>query len=280
MAALALSLASSISWGISDFLGGIQSRKMHVLAVVLFTQISGLAFALISLPLVGAGGLSLEQFGIAAAGGAAGAVGLIAFYSGMATGSISVVSPIAGIGVAVPVVVGLGRGEAPTPIQLAGIVIAIAAVVLVSYEETAADEPRASLKPVFLALIAALGFGLFFVGVDATAETDAAMTIVAVRCGGVGVALGAVLAVRPTLARSPGAWKVLLVIGFFDVLANSLFAVASTQGLLSVVSVGGSLYPAVTVLLAYMFIGERLSPIRRGGVLLALAGIVMIAAGS
>jgi drug/metabolite transporter (DMT)-like permease len=160
------------------------------------------------------------------------------------------------------------------------VVIAIAAVILVSYEASEADEPRASLKPVFLALIAAAGFGLFYVAVDSSADADAAMTIVAVRCGGVGVALGAVLAVRPTFARPPGAWKFILVIGFFDVLANGLFAVASTKGLLPVVSVGGSLYPAVTVLLAYLFVGERLSRIRRAGVVFALFGIVMIAAGS
>jgi drug/metabolite transporter (DMT)-like permease len=283
MAALALSLASSISWGISDFLGGVQSRRMHVLAVVLLTQLSGLTFALISLPLIGGDGLSLSQFGVAAAGGAAGGVGLIAFYSGMATGSISVVSPIAGLGVAVPVAVGLARGEEPSALALAGILVAVAAVILVSYEESDNGEPRASMKPVFLALVAALGFGLFFVGVDSSADADAAWTIAAVRCGGVSVALGAVLAVRPTFAHPPGAWKliaVIVVIGFFDVFANALFAVASTKGLLPVVAVGGSLYPAITVLLAYLFIGERLSRIRRTGVVLALCGILMIASGS
>jgi drug/metabolite transporter (DMT)-like permease len=280
MAALLLSLASSVSWGLSDFLGGVQSRRMHVLAVVLMTQVAGLIFAFASLPLLGGDGLETGELAIAAAGGAAGAVGLIAFYAGMAGGTISVVSPIAGLGVAVPVAVGLARGEAPAPIQLVGVLVAMVAVAMVGYEESEEGEERVSLKPVALALVAAVGFGTFFVAVDSTAEQDAAWTIAAVRAGGVGVALTAVLAVRPSFANPSGVWWPIIVIGFFDVLANALFAVASTKGLLSVVAVGGSIYPAITILLAYLFVGERLSGIRRLGVVLALAGIVMIAAGS
>jgi drug/metabolite transporter (DMT)-like permease len=280
MAALALSLASSLSWGISDFLGGFTSRRMHVLAVVLLSQVFGLIFAVALLPFLGDHGLSAGQMLIAAAGGAAGGIGLIAFYSGMATGSISVVSPIAGLGVVVPVGVGLARGDDPAALQLAGVLIAICAVLLVGYEESSAGAGP-SLKPVVLALIAALGFGLFFVGVDLVADKDAAWTIAAVRAGGVGVALGAVIANRPSFAMpTRGTWGVIAVIGLFDVGANALYAVATTKGLLPVVATGGSVYPAVTVLLAYVFVGERLAPIRRIGVALALLGILMIAAGS
>ncbi len=279
MLAFALSLASSASWGLSDFLGGLQSRRMHVLVVVLFAQVFGLLFAVALLPVVGDEGLSAGQMAVAAAGGAAGGVGLIAFYTGMATGTISVVSPIAGLGVVVPVTVGLARGDEPAVLQLCGVAVAMAAVVLVSYEKSTVDR-RPSLKPVLLALVAALGFGLFFVGVDASASTDAAWTIAAVRVGGVAVALGAIIATRPKLAVAPGSWKFLIVIGIFDVAANALYAVATTKGLLPVVATGGSLYPAFTVLLAFAFIGERLARVRQVGVALALAGILMIAAGS
>lgn len=254
---------------------------MHVLVVVLLSQTVGLLFAVALLPVLGDAGLPARDLAIAGAGGAAGAVGLIAFYAGMATGTISVVSPIAALGVVVPVAVGLARGEDPEPIQLVGVAVAMTAVVLVSSEKSGSGTARAaSLRPVLLALAAALGFGCFFVAVDATAGKDAVWTIAAVRAGGVGVAVGAVLATRPVFSVPAGAGWTLLAIGFFDVLANSLYAVATTKGLLPVVAVGGSIYPAVTILLAYLVIGERLAPIRRAGVALALAGIVMIAAGA
>ncbi len=285
MLAFALSLASSISWGISDFLGGLQSRKIHVLAVVLLSQAAGLLLALSLLPALAEGGMTGGDLAIATAGGAAGAIGLIGFYWAMSIGTISVVTPIAALGVVVPVVVGLARGENPATVQLAGIAIAILAVTIVGYEGDSGDEGGSGersveIRSLALAGVAALGFGTFFVCVDATAEIDWATTLAAVRAGGVAIALAAVIAVRPSFdGARPLIW-VILVIGFFDILANALFAVASTEGLLSLVSVGGSLYPAVTILLAYFIVGERLTPVRRVGVALALGGVVMIAAGT
>jgi drug/metabolite transporter (DMT)-like permease len=277
--ALALSLASSLSWGISDFMGGLQSRKMHVLVVVLLTEAVGLALGLLALPVLSGHSMSAGDLLLAAAGGMAGAVGLIGFYGAMSIGTIAVVTPIAGMGVVVPVAVGLARGEQPAAVQLVGVAVAMTAVALVSYES---DEERRSveLRAVALAVAAALGFGIFFVAVDATASIDAANTIAAVRAGGVAAALVAVAIVRPSFAGTRAALPVIAAIGFFDFLANALFAVASTKGLLSVVAVGGSLYPAVTIVLAYFVLGDRLTRLRRFGVALALAGIVMIAAGT
>jgi drug/metabolite transporter (DMT)-like permease len=268
-----------VSWGVSDFLGGLQSRKIHVLVVVLVSQAFGLLFALVALPLIADQGLPASKFAIAVAGGASGAVGVIAFYRGMAIGAISVVTPIAGLGVAVPVVVGLARGDEPATIQLVGVVVAVAAVALIGYEDD--PERRAvALRPVLLAVVAALGFGVFFVAVDAAASRDAAWTMVGVRLGGVLVAAIAVLAVRPSFASARPLLPVLAVVGFFDVLANMLYAVATTKGLLPLVAVGGSLYPAVAILLAHEVLGERLDRLQKAGVGLALCGVVLIAAGT
>jgi drug/metabolite transporter (DMT)-like permease len=277
--ALALSLASSLSWGISDFLGGLQSRKINVLAVVLISQAFGLLFALLALPLLADQGLPAGKLAIATLGGASGAVGVIAFYRGMAIGAISVVTPIAGLGVAVPVIVGLARGEDPATVQLVGLVLAVVAVALIGYE----DDPEhrsVALRSILLAIVAALGFGLFFVCVDSAASRDAAWTMVAVRFGGVFVASIAVLVTRPSFAGSRSLLPLLVVIGFFDVLANALYAVATTKGLLPLVAVGGSLYPAVAIMLAYLVLGERLRSLQRAGVALALLGVVLIAAGT
>ncbi len=279
MLAVALSLASSLSWGFSDFIGGLQSRKYHVLAVVLLSQTAGLIVALVVLSVWQDSAMSAGELGLAAAAGACGGIGLIGFYAAMSIGTISVVTPIAAMGVVVPVAVGLARGEQPAPVQLAGIAVALVAVVLVSYENDA-ERRSVELRSVALAVVAALGFGIFFVGVDAVAETDTANTVAAVRIGGVSIALAAVAMARPSFAGIRKALPVIAMIGFFDVLANALFAVASTEGLLSLVAVGGSLYPAVTIMLAYFVLHERLTRLRQVGVAIVMVGVVMIASGA
>ena len=139
-------------------------------------------------------------------------------------------------------------------------------------------EPLASrsLSPI----VAGLGFGIFFTGLDAAAADRPGWAILAVRVGGVTTVLAALLVSRPRLDEVRAAWPVLVVIGVFDVSANALFAVASTKGVLPVVAVGGSMYPAFTIALAHAVLGERLARLQWTGVVLALAGVAMIAAGS
>ncbi len=131
-----------------------------------------------------------------------------------------------------------------------------------------------------LAALAALGFGLFFLGLDAASGARPTWTIVAARLGGVATLLVAGAIARPSMQIEPSIYPALLAIGFFDVLANSLFAVATNHGLLSLVAVAGSLYSAVTVLLARFVLGERLARIQLCGVVAALVGVALIAAGS
>jgi len=158
--------------------------------------------------------------------------------------------------------------------------VAIVAVVLVARE----PDPEwrdANRQATGLAALAALGFGIFLLLIDRAAAHDHAWAVAAARTGGASLLLAGVLYARPGLPPARGVTLVaLLAIGFFDILANSLYAVASTHGLLPVVSVAASLYAAVTALLARFVLGERLAPTQRGGVVLALVGIVLIAAGS
>jgi drug/metabolite transporter (DMT)-like permease len=277
--ALAISLASAFSWGISDFLGGLQSRRLPVLGVLAVSQPAGLILIAFLIPLVGADPISADKLGIAFVAGAASLGGLGAFYAAMAMGTVSVVAPIAALGVVVPVAVGLAEGDSPATIQLAGLIPAIAGVVILSYEENPKHEAVAR-RSIVLAIIAGLGFGVFFTGIDAAAADRPGWAILAVRVGGVTAVAVALLVVRPRLDGVAAAVPVLLVIGFFDVFANALFAVASTKGILPVVAVGGSMYPAFTVALAHGVLGERLAPVQWSGVALALAGVAMIAAGS
>jgi drug/metabolite transporter (DMT)-like permease len=277
--ALIYSLASAFSWGISDFLGGLTSRRLPVLGVLAVSQPAGLILIAVLIPLIGADPISADKLVIAFLAGAASLGGLGAFYAAMAMGTVSVVAPIASLGVVVPVAVGLARGDAPAAIQLAGLIPAMAGVVILSYEENP-EHASVARRSIILAIIAGLCFGIFFTGLDAAAADRPGWAILAVRVGGVSAVAAALLVTRPRLAGVAAAVPVLLTIGFFDVLANTLFAVASTKGLLPVVAVGGSMYPAFTVALAHGVLGERLAPIQWSGVLLALAGVAMIAAGS
>jgi drug/metabolite transporter (DMT)-like permease len=282
VAPLLYSLASAASWGVSDFLGGLQTRRLPVLGVLAVSQPAGLVLIALLIVLTGADSISAGKLAIAFLAGAASLGGLAAFYSAMAMGTVSVVAPIAALGVVVPVAVGLIEGESPAAVQLAGLVPAVAGVVVLSYEEQP-EEPesaRAARLSIVLAILAGLGFGIFFTGLDAAAADRPGWAILAVRVGGVATVLLALLVTRPRLEGVAAAWPVLLVIGGFDVLANGLFAIASTKGVLPVVAVGGSMYPAFTVALAHAVLGERLAVLQWAGVVLALAGVAMIAAGS
>jgi drug/metabolite transporter (DMT)-like permease len=277
--ALAISLASSFSWGISDFLGGLESRRLSVLGVLAISQPVGLVLIALLIPVLGADHISGGKLALAFLAGGASLGGLGAYYAAMAMGTVSVVAPIAALGVVVPVAVGLATGEEPGTIQLIGLVPAIAGVVILSYRNGSGGSVEA-WRPIALAILAGLGFGIFFTALDAAATDHPGWAILAVRMGGVSVVALALLVVRPSFDGVSAALGVLVLIGVFDVSANALFAVASTKGVLPVVAVGGSMYPAFTVALAHGVLGERLAALQWSGVVLALVGVAMIAAGS
>ncbi len=268
-----------MSWGVSDFLGGLLSRRAAALAVVLIEQPLGLAMVT-AVALLAAGAVPpAGPMAAAIGGGVAGSAGLVCFYAAMARGPISIVAPIASMGAVVPVAVGLGRGEQPAAIQVAGLLVALAGIALAVRE---AEHPHAIAVPggsVLLAALAGLGFGVFFTGLDSAAAHDALWAAVGGRLGGTLAVIATALVVRPAIRFTRAAIPALLAIGVLDTLANVLFAAATREGLLSLVAVAASLYPVVTVLLARLVLDERLVRIQQLGVALALGGVAMIAAG-
>ncbi|HEY7121323.1 MAG TPA: DMT family transporter [Solirubrobacterales bacterium] len=266
----------------SDFLGGQQTRRLPVLGVLAVSQPVGLVLVALLIALTGADSISAGKLGIAFLGGVASLGGLAAFYSAMAMGTVSVVAPIAALGVVVPVVVGLAGGESPAAVQLAGLVPAVAGVVILSYEERPEREIGAGSTrlPIVLAVVAGLGFGILFICLDAASPDRPGWAILAVRLGSITAVLAALLVSRPRVEGIGAALPVLIVIGIFDVTANVLIAFASTKGVLPLVAVGGSMYPAFTIALAHAVLGERLARFQWAGVFLALAGVALIAAGS
>lgn len=274
-----LALASSLLWGAADFLGGTASRRLSPYVVIGASQLLAL---LVLVPVAtGTAALSapLGYVPWALAAGVVGLVALAAFYSALATGKMGVVAPIAATGVIVPVAVGVASGDAPSILQITGIVAAVAGVVLASGPEAGGRRDRAAIQPLMLAVVAAVGFGAVGVFLAEGAQYSVIMTLVTMRAESVvllAIALG--LTVRRTGLRRADL-PLLAAIGFGDAGANATFALATLSGDLSLVAVLGSLYPAVTVLLAREVHGERLRRLQSVGVAVAVGGVLLIAAG-
>jgi drug/metabolite transporter (DMT)-like permease len=281
--AIALALVASLSWGCADFVGGMKSRVLPVLTVITLSQGAGLIVIAAIVVARGQGSPGGHYWIYAALSAVGGLCGLFAFYRGLSMGAMSVVAPVSSLSAAVPVVFGLATGERPSALQGAGMILAVAGVVLAAREEgpegaEGAGGPRVAAG-VGLALIAAVGFGSFFVGMDKAAEADAVWPILVNRITGVSMLVLLVAAVRPKLTLARGDFSVLFAVGVLDMGANALFALATRQGFVSLVSVLASLYPVVVIALAHIVLRERTSPLQLAGAGLALGGVAMIVAG-
>ncbi|MEV5554457.1 DMT family transporter [Nonomuraea wenchangensis] len=278
MTAVILATACAVVYGTADFFGGLATRRTQVLAVVALSQLAGLALVLVLLPVLpGTVGGPALLWGLAA--GLSGAAGLALFYRALATGVMSVVAPTTAVtSAALPVLFGLATGERPAFWALVGVVLALGSVLLVSQDRSVGGEkvPSAGLAT---ALLAGAGFGGFFI-LLAMAPADAGLwPLVGARLSSVTavtlVALAAGRALRPR--DGAGALRVIVAAGVLDMVANVLYLLAQRQGLLSLVAVLVSLYPASTLLLARRVLGERLNGIQVTGVACALGAVALIA---
>ena len=225
------------------------------------------------------GDLGGESFALGLLAGLGGGVGLASFYRALSLGTMSIVSPLAACGAVVPFAIALLTGERPSAIALAGAVAALAGAVLASVEERRAESPDRA-RAIVLALVAAGALGLFvyFLGLGSQ-EGDALSTLVGARVGSLSLLVVLALALRAPLHVPRASLLAVAGVGIADVTANALFALASTKGLLAIVAVLGSLYPVVTVLLAHVLLGERLTRTQQAGVAVALAGVAAVSAG-
>ena len=260
----------------------MQSRRQALLAVLLISQVTALIPVAIAALATGDPAPGATAVAWAATAGLMGTLGVAAFYRGLAVGTMSIVAPVASTGAILPVLVGLADGERPGTLQVVGIACALAGVVLAS---RAPDEPGHPAREnarmaLALALVAAVGIGMAFVGLErATREAGVPWSLLVSRGLQATLLTIAALIVRPKLPTDRAAWGAIAGLGLLDVTANALFAVAVGRGLLSIVSVLSSLYPAVTVLLARTLLHERVSRAQEAGVLAILAGVVAISAG-
>jgi drug/metabolite transporter (DMT)-like permease len=275
--AIALALGASLLWGVGDFLGGLSSRRLATLTVLAVSELAGWILVLVVVLATQPETPPAKALGAAAVAGVGGCIGLGGLYRGMAVGAMGVVAPISSAAAIIPVAVGLARGERPSAVQLGGMVLVLAGVVLVSREPGGVGRARFAAGA-GLALLAAGGFGAYFVFIDVASEDGAAFAVLVSR--GVATVLAFAAALALTSPRPPARMlPALCAIGLFDVSANGLLALALNEGLVSVVSVIASLYPVVTLALAYLVLGERVSRTQELGVVGALAGVAVITAG-
>jgi drug/metabolite transporter (DMT)-like permease len=214
----------------------------------------------------------------AGAAGIAALVGLGALYRGFAIGAMGIVAPISAASPIVPLLVDAAHGDVPAVLQWVGVVLVVAGIVVLSWERSN-DAQRRVAAGAGLAVVAALGFGLFFVGIDAGADESAAWAVAAARTASVPVVMVAALATATALTAPRRLLPLLVAVGLFDTCANVLVAAATTRGAVGIVAVLSSLYPIVTVVLAWLVLGEKLSVTKRAGGAVALAGAAFVAAG-
>jgi drug/metabolite transporter (DMT)-like permease len=306
-----LALAAATLYGTADFLGGVASRRASVFRVLALTVPAGAVVMVIVALLGGAPGLGglLGHGGLgaptsvggwsaaawAAGSGVCGAFGLVAFYAGFATAPISVVAPVAALVSAVlPVSVAIAQGERPGLGVIAGGLLCLVAIVLVSAQpaprgssQTAEGPPRddrmaASRRLLALGygIAAGVGFGLFFIFLKNAGQSGVLWPVAISRLAGTVVALGIALVTRtrPWPRRGSGVAGIALVSGAIDAAANVSYVLATRVGLFGLAVVITSLYPGMTVLLARLLLGERMRWLQRAGLLLAALGVVLVTA--
>jgi drug/metabolite transporter (DMT)-like permease len=278
-----LGLAAAVLYGSGDFLGGVATRRAHVLTVLTLAETAGAIVALAAAAISpGPASLAGLTWGISA--GLVGGLGLIIFYIGLAAGPMSVVAPVSGlVSTILPVAVALAEGERPGAGVYAGALLCLVAVVLASSagDASAVRQPSRPGRAVAYGMASGVSFGLFFLLIRNAGQSGELWPVAAGRIGEVAVVL-AVAAVlrRGLLPRGAGSRITLAAAGagVIDVAANICYVAATRTGMFGLAVVLASLYPGVTVLLARVVLGERLRWVQRVGLGLAAIGILLVAA--
>jgi drug/metabolite transporter (DMT)-like permease len=274
--AIVLALGSSLVWGCADFMGGVFSRRQPLAAVTLVSQAVG--FAALLAWLAGTGfQLDGRALALGLLAGVGGGAGLALFYRALAIGTMSVVSPVTACGALVPFGLALATGDRPSLLVLLGAVVALGGAVLASAEEHRADD-SGRRRGALLAIGAAIALGLFvyLLGLGGS-HGETLSALVGARIGSLAVLAAWASGTRARVRLDRAALPAVAALGLLDTTANGLFVLASARGLLSIVSVLGSLYPVATVLAAHVLLGERISRTQRAGVIVALAGVAVVA---
>jgi len=275
MAAI-LALISSIAWGVADYMGGIASRRAGAMQVLVIAYPSGAVIITLAAFLVVPGEISLSAIAWGVVAGLIGAIAVALLYIALSRGPMGIVSPITAVmSGSVPLAVGVVSGERLSGLAIIGVVLAVFAVVLVTREKS--DQRKVQLSTVVISIASGTAIGLYLSALGSAPDDSGIWAATVGRwTSSIFVAI-AVFVVLRNFTRTNFPWQLAIISGFLDAGANAVFQLASQRGLLAIVAVLGSLYPATTVLLARFLLHERLIRIQLIGVYLAFAAVAALA---
>lgn len=273
--ALICGLASAASFGTADFCGGVATKRNNVFTVILISQVFGLAL-LVTLAIFLREPLpSADAMALGGLAGIAGALGLAALYRGLATGRMGVVAPISAVTAAVfPILVSMIMEGMPSHFQMAGLGVGIVAIWYLPERGGGASVRR---RDMMLPVGAGLAFGLFFILIDQVSSKAILWPLVSARIVSITLLSALITIRRDSIKPVMNQLAVIAATGIFDAGGNILFAVATRLGRLDISATVASLYPAGTVILAWIILNEKLSSRQWFGVLTALAALTLIA---
>jgi drug/metabolite transporter (DMT)-like permease len=272
-----LALSSSLMWGVADYLGGLQSRKRQVLVVVLISQLAGLCLVVAIVAGRGVAFPGVEDMLPAAVAGVMGAFCIVIFYLALSYGPISIVAPVLASSACIPVIYGLVTGERPSSLQLTGLAVTLTGVILVSVVHDGGH--ARGRRGIGFGVVAALLLGSLLVVFSRASAADPYWAPLVLRVFSLTTVAVFVLVRRVRVRVDRRGVLVIALIGMLDALANVAYSVATTLQLLAVVAVLSSLFPVVTVALARIHLGERVTRLQQAGSLLTMAGVLLVAAG-
>ena len=276
MLSILLGLTSAISWGAGDFTGGLASRKTGAYRAVFYGEFFGLVllFAVVFISPQPMPDLNSILLSIAA--GALGTTGLLLLYSAMAQGKMSIAAPVSALlAAALPVIVGMITDGFPGYLTLLGFGFALAAVWLVSQSEDGMKDIFTHLSDLRLPLLAGVGFGLYFILMNAATRQTTLWPMVYSRSAGLLAMALFIIIRRDSFATVRAAWPVMILNGILDVGGNFFYILAGQAGRLDVSAVLSSLFPGSTVILAWIILKERLTRTQWLGILCALIAIIL-----
>lgn len=278
MTAILLSLGACLGWGTADFIAGIKSRQLTPLAVMFIANPFGILVITAIVINRGTPIPSSTTILWAALSGFAGVFALYLLYQGLAIGPMAIVAPISGTGVILPVLFGLFRGDTLTLVQGMGILAAVVGTFFASREKRESASTPRLVRGLNYALTSAIGVGLYFIFMDIASDTDPYWASLVMRVSYGLLLIPIIFLTRTSIKGVRSHILPIGVMGIIDAFAGFSFALASTKGMLSVVSVVSALYPGITVLLSSIFLKERLQAAQMVGVVLALLGIILLSA--
>ncbi|HVO38798.1 MAG TPA: DMT family transporter [Spirochaetia bacterium] len=275
--AILLAGLSAIMYGAGDFCGGMATRRTALPAVLVVSQGVGLAIAVAAAVLLGMRVVSATDLLWGVVAGVCGTAGIAALYAALASTVVAVASPLAAVtGAVLPVLLGVASGERPGALGWAGIALGIAAIVLLTRTPSGSGSPLLVRRAAMLGSAAGIGFGLFFFAISRTSHESGIWPLVAARGATISLVLLYAVLRRAPLRVSRAGLPMVLSSGALDMGANIAFLLASRLGMLSISAVVAALYPAPTVILAWIILKERMNAPRVAGLVLAVAGVALL----